>query len=186
MPPPAAPAPAPPPAYGGSSVDLRVSNRLLWVGEAAYPLSNIVRVRTFVLKPDRGQILLDSLKWLAIAVVIVFALQAFMKEPDGESGGAGFIIVVAAIALLSQLVFRLTRPDRYAMTVETSGTAVAVVTLEQRAALRELVGHIVHAIEHPEAEFSVRVERLEVDLRRYHFGDNVNVTGGMGNIGTVR
>ncbi|MFD9301915.1 DUF6232 family protein [Streptomyces sp. NPDC060048] len=165
---------------------LRVSSRLLWVGEAAYPLSNIVRVRTFVLKPDRGQILLDFLKWLAIAAVILFVLQAVMGESRGDPlAAAGPLVVVAAVALLSQLVFRLTRPDRYALTVETAGAAVAVVTLEQRAALRELVGHIVHAIEHPEAEFSVRVERLDVDLRRYHFGDSVNMTGGMGNTGKV-
>lgn len=52
------PAPAGPPKparqedFGVPSLVLRVSNRLLWVGEAVYPLHSIVRVQTYVLSPN--------------------------------------------------------------------------------------------------------------------------------------
>ncbi|MFZ3499574.1 DUF6232 family protein [Streptomyces sp. 5.8] len=50
-------------------VTLRVSRRLLWVGEAVYPLHNVVRVRSFVLKPNRTKAVVQFGQWMAVVVV---------------------------------------------------------------------------------------------------------------------
>ncbi|MET9463399.1 DUF6232 family protein [Streptomyces sp. NPDC006544] len=184
-----APAPAPTPApalhqrqdFGESGIVLRVSKRLLWVGEAAYPLHNVVRVRTYVLKPDRGKALGEfALSVLVLAVLFYLA--------TADSSGAGMIsIVVVALFLATRLVHRLTRPDLYVMGVETSGAPAAVVTLADHAELRRLVARIVDVIEHPAApEFSAYVLRPAVNIGQYvHNGDTANISGS-GNIGVMK
>ncbi|MET9853442.1 DUF6232 family protein [Streptomyces sp. NPDC006450] len=181
------PAPARPPEPGAPGwnqevdefgVTLRVSRRLLWVGEAVYPLHNVVRVRSFVLRPNRTKALLQFAQWMVVVVV----LSLLRGLPDG----ARLILAVVMIFLVALLVRRLTRPDVFAMAVETSGAPAAVVTLTHRDELRRLVRSIVDAIEHPEREFSVYVQQLQVKLGDYHFGDTVNINGGNGNKGILK
>ncbi|MGW6689563.1 DUF6232 family protein [Streptomyces sp. NPDC054961] len=160
---------------------LRVSARLLWVGEAVYPLHNVVRVRTYVLKPNRGQALGEfALSMLVMAVLFFLATS--------DSSGAGMIaIIVVAFFLATRLVHRLTRPDLHVMGVETSGAPAAVVTLADRDELRRLVARIVDVIEHPTAtEFSAYVLRPAVNIGQYvHNGDTANISGS-GNIGVMK
>ncbi|MFF3212509.1 DUF6232 family protein [Streptomyces sp. NPDC002886] len=159
---------------------LRVSNRLLWVGEAVYPLHNIVRVQTYVLSPDRKKAAADFLPWLLL-VLVFFAAQTV----DGNA--LGMLATATPVAFLAWFfVRRLTRPDLYVMGVETSGGPSAVVTLGDRAELRRLVARIVDAIEHPETEFSLYVAQPTVNIGHYvHVGDTANINGS-GNIGVVK
>lgn len=180
------PAPTPPPKparredFEAPDLVLRVSNRLLWVGEAVYPLHNIVRVQTFVLSPDRKKALADFAPWIALLLVF---FAAFVM---GANAAGTLVTIVPAGLLIASLVRRLTRPDLYVMGVETSGTSVAVVTLADRAELRRLVARIVNAIEHPETEFSLPVAQLTVNIENYaHVGDTANINGS-GNIGVMK
>lgn len=77
----------------------------------------------------------------------------------------------------------LTAPSHYVLAVETSGPSTAVVTSHRPELLNQLVGQIAHAIENPETEFAVKVESISISPRNYHFGDNVNMYGGSGNVG---
>ncbi|MDD9378107.1 DUF6232 family protein [Streptomyces sp. ZAF1911] len=170
-----------PEEFGAPDLVLRVSNRLLWVGEAVYPLHNIVRVQTFVLTPDRKKAMADFAPW--IILVLVFFVTSLV---DGNPLGIVATIVPMAL-LVAYLVRRLTRPDLYVMGVETSGAPVAVVTLADRAELRRLVARIVDAIEHPETEFSLYVAQPTVNIGHYvHVGDTANINGGSGNIGVMK
>ncbi|WP_371617342.1 DUF6232 family protein [Streptomyces sp. NBC_00454] len=194
-PPPSAPPLPPLPRYsgGGSGLDLRVSRRLLWVGEAAYPLHNIVRVQTTVLVPNRALAWGQFLKWMAGLIVVFVVLQMLYEESssssydDGNSTGEVLwtIGIFTLICLVSLLVYRLTRPDEHVLTVETAGASVALVTMTDKSRLQVIVQYIVNAIENPAAEFSVRVERLLVNPKSYHYGDTVNVNGS-GNIGVSK
>ncbi|MCX5405364.1 DUF6232 family protein [Streptomyces sp. NBC_00335] len=161
-------------------VTLRVSRRLLWVGQAVYPLHNVVRVQSFVLKPNRTKAALQFGLWM----VVMLVLASLSKSISGS--GVPLIIVLVMILLVAQLVWRLTRPNVFAMAVETSGTPLAVVTLARLDDLRGLVRRIVDAIEHPEKEFSIYVHQLQVKLGDYHFGDTVNINGGNGNKGILK
>ncbi|MCB5179334.1 DUF6232 family protein [Streptomyces antimicrobicus] len=173
-------------------VQLEVSRRLLWVGEAAYPLHNIARVHTFTLRPDRWGAFVSFLKWLGGTVVVFVLLQtanestSSYSERDENADGLWIIGGMAAIGLVITLVARLATPSRHALGVETSGPSTALVTLPEKEQLRQLVGLIVHAIEHPETEFSVRVERLSINPKNYHLGDSVNIYGGSGHTGVAK
>ncbi|MFF8591543.1 DUF6232 family protein [Streptomyces sp. NPDC015220] len=185
----------PPPVHPPSNmVDLRVSKRLLWVGGAAYPLQNITRVHTFVLTPRRWEATMRFLKRLAIILSVAFALTILGGITSIASQDAAGTIVtlvwlgsVAAIVLsLVELVGVLSAASQYVLAVETSGPSMALVTSPAPQYLDQLVGSVVQAIENPEAEFHVRVERLLVNPKNYYFGDSVNMFGGTGNVGMTK
>ncbi|MFF2958153.1 DUF6232 family protein [Streptomyces sp. NPDC057963] len=184
---PAPPPPPPPPT--GTSVDLRVSRRLLWVGEAAYPLHNITRVHTFVLRPKRMEAFTSFLKWLGITFVAFILLQNSTYDDSSANGSSGALLlpaVAVAIGLVVHLVKELSASSEHVLAVETSSTSTALVTLPNPDQLRQLVVYLVNAIENPEAEFQVRVERVLVNPKNYHFGDNVNMYGGLSNTGVSK
>ncbi|MFD6888419.1 DUF6232 family protein [Streptomyces sp. NPDC059957] len=196
----APPLPPLPPGAGKYGVDLRISRKLLWVGPAAYPLHNIVRVHTSILSPDRARAGVQFLKWGAALVVVLYVLVEFViDEPsysyDGygnyeESTSSQEVVltfgIIAGLFLLAQLIYKATRPDLHVLAVETASGSIALVTMRDKSQLGVVVQHVVHAIEHPEAEFSIRMDRVELNLKSYHLGDSVNIYGGVGNAGVVK
>ncbi|MEU6018193.1 DUF6232 family protein [Streptomyces sp. NPDC047515] len=189
-PPPPLP-PMPPPLLRGAAVDLRVSKRLLWVGGAAYPLQNIARVYTLTIHPRRKEAVVSFCKNVAITLAIAITLTilgaaATLGSEDAGSGIVTFAWIVSAAALiffLAELISVLSAHSYYVLAVETSGPSTAVVTSPDAEHLNQLVGRIAHAIENPENEFHVKVERITVSPKHYYFGDNVNMYGGSGNVG---
>ncbi|MFG2598821.1 DUF6232 family protein [Streptomyces sp. NPDC048462] len=199
MEPPAVPprpmgAPPPPPLV--QAVDLRVSKRLLWVGPAAYPLENIARVFTFVLRPRRKEAITLFCKRVALTLAMAIAMTVLILLVDtvasigaGESSAGPFVTIVwlgtlgALVYYLLELTKVLSAPSHFVLAVETSGPSTAMVTSHDPGHLIQLVGRIAHAIDHPESEFTVRVEGISVSPQIYHFGDNVNMYGGTGNVG---
>ncbi|MFR9796733.1 DUF6232 family protein [Streptomyces sp. MS06] len=183
------PPPMPPQALAG--IDLRVSKRLLWVGGAAYPLQNIARVYTFTLTPRRKDATMLFLKRLAIILSVAFALTILggltsLADKSAANGILTFVWLGAAAALVYSVIewgAVLSAPAHHVLTVETSGPSVAMVTSRDPRQLDQLVGTIVHAIENPGTEFTVKVDTLAINPRHYHFGDSVNMYGGTGNVG---
>ncbi|MGW3563767.1 DUF6232 family protein [Streptomyces sp. NPDC000941] len=178
-------------------VDLRVSKRLLWIGDAYYPLHNLARVYTLTIHPRRKDAVLLFVKRLLIigAVTTFLALLAAVIDGSGgglgsgDSGGSGLsvlVVVVAVAALIYSLVEMLTvlgAPPHFILAVETSGPSTAVVTSRWPDQLRQLARQIADAIENPEADFQVRVDTITISPKHYYFGDNVNMYGGTGNVG---
>ncbi|MEW5351603.1 DUF6232 family protein [Streptomyces sp. 16-176A] len=164
--------PAPP---DGKTVDLRVSKRLLWLGDAAYPLHNIVRVYTAEFRPKRVQAFCYFVLGSALALSVAHA----QPEVRGVS-------LVAVVVLFAWFVKVLTSPSKYALAIDTSGAASALVTLPDREELRGLVGAIVEAVENPEKELHLRVQSVQFNRSEYHYGDKVNMYGGLGNTGMLK
>ncbi|MFJ3665818.1 DUF6232 family protein [Streptomyces sp. NPDC090106] len=191
--PPAVPPPPPVPPRTHGSVELRVGKHLLWVDGAAYPLANVTRVHTFTLTPRRRDATVTFLKRLAIILSVAFAMTILGGITSlASEDAAGGIVTAVWLGALAALVFSavelisvLTSPDRYVLAVETSGPSMAIVTSADPRVLDQLVGSVVHAIENPETEFLVQVDRLMVNPRNYYFGDNVNMYGGSGNVGVA-
>ncbi|MEU8506223.1 DUF6232 family protein [Streptomyces brevispora] len=195
--------PAVPPRPAGAplppltqAVDLRVSKRLLWVGPAAYPLENIARVFTFVLRPRRKEAIVLFCKRVALTLALAVGLTVLILLVDGvasigrgESSGGPFLTLVwlgtvgGLIYFLVELMQVLSAGSHFVLAVETSGPSTAMVTSRDPNHLIQLVGRIAYAIDHPEAEFTVRVEGISASPQIYHFGDNVNMYGGSGNVG---
>ncbi|GGU48197.1 hypothetical protein GCM10010211_10460 [Streptomyces albospinus] len=178
-------------------VSLRVSRRLLWVGDAYYPLQNIARVYTLTIHPRRKDAVLLFVKRLLItgAVLTLLGLLAVLIDSSsgfGSSGSGGspgltaLVVIGAGAALVYSLVEMLKvlgAPSHFVLAVETSGPSTAVVTSPDRAQLRRLAQQIADAIENPKAEFEVRVDTITISPKHYYFGDNVNMYGGTGNVG---
>lgn len=188
------PKPLLPPHLAGG-VDLRTSKRLLWVGGAAYPLQNITRVYTFLLTPRRGEATVLFLKRVGIVLSVAFALVILNGIPgfagDEESSQTitrlvWFGAVVSLVYCAGDLGAVLTSASHWVLAVETSGASTALVTSKSTQHLNELVGQVVNWIENPEVEFQVKAETLLINPSNYHFGDNVNLYGGSGNVGMAK
>jgi hypothetical protein len=180
-------------------VDLRVSKRLLWVGEAYYPLQNIARVYTLTIHPRRKEAVLLFIKRLLIigAVTTLLGLLAAAIDASqsggfggGDSGGSSgltvFVMLIAGAALIYSLVEMmkvLSASSHFVLAVETSGPSTALVAGPDPDQLRRLAHQIAHTIENREAEFQVRVDTITISPKHYYFGDNVNMYGGTGNVG---
>ncbi|MFB7312658.1 DUF6232 family protein [Streptomyces sp. NPDC056192] len=195
--PPVQPPSLPPTAtWGVGSVDLRVGRRLLWVGNAAYPMQNITRVYTVTIMPRRQEAVVRFLTRAAITAAVAIALTLLASLPavlasaiGAGDGGFGLILFVwlvgfgAGIYCLVDMISVLSASPRYVLAIETSGLSTALVTSSNPSQLPQLVGYIVHAIENPQTEFQVKVETLAINPSNYYFGDNVNMYGGTGNVG---
>ena len=181
----------PPP---GGAVGLRVSKRLLWVGDAYYPLRNIARVHTLTLHPRRKDAVLLFLKrilfigWATAGLFLLGSVIDMSNDSDGGSSNSWLTIltlvsVVAAAYALVAMLGVLSAPSVFVLAVDTAGLSTAVVTSQHPQQLQELAQQIADAIENPQTEFEVRVNTLTVSPHNYYFGDNVNMYGGAGNIG---
>lgn len=184
-----------------TDVELRVHKRLLWVGGAAYPLRNIARVYTFTLRPKRKEAVFRFLSRtgiilaVAIGLSIIGGLISLASSSSGpyeseRSGGGGLIIFVwicsgaALIYFFVEMLSVVTAPSHYVLAVETAGPSTAMVTSPDPQHLDRLVGYVSGALENPDTEFQVTVERLTINSpTNYHFGDSVNMYGGSGNTG---
>ncbi|OIJ91373.1 hypothetical protein BIV25_30055 [Streptomyces sp. MUSC 14] len=184
--------PAPPRQPAAVSVELRVSKRILWIGAAVYPLHNIARVYTFVLRPKRREAVLRFLRNTGGMLIVGFLamLPGLFAGAGGDSSGAnGYVafIWVAAVAaeiyFITELLSVLLASDHHVLAVETSGASTALVTSRTPQYLDQVVGQISYAIDHPDTEFKVTVESLHFSPKNYYFGDNVNMYGGNGNVG---
>ncbi|OLZ65159.1 hypothetical protein AV521_32885 [Streptomyces sp. IMTB 2501] len=188
--------PAPPPHPAPMRLDLRVSKRILWIGAAVYPLHNIARVYSFVLRPKRKEALLRFLRYTAGTLAIGFiamlpSVPSLTLGGGGEqhSGVAGYVTFIWSAAVVAEIFFLvdmlsvLTASPHHVLAIETSGASTALVTSQDPRQLDQIVGQISYAIDHPDTEFKVTVQSLTVSPKNYYFGDNVNMYGGSGNVG---
>ncbi|MFD0149204.1 DUF6232 family protein [Streptomyces sp. NPDC055721] len=168
-----------------TSVDVSVSKRLLWVNGACYPLRNIARVHTFVVQPDRGAALMTFLKRLIPTLLVLAVVGAFEDESGEGLEIVRFLCLAFLVYALVDLLIVLFGASHSVLAIETTGSPIALVTSREGPVLVDLVRRISDAIENPDAEFRVRVERLTVNMRNYT-GDTVNMIGGRNNTGVSR
>ncbi|MFB8140624.1 DUF6232 family protein [Streptomyces parvus] len=144
----------------GGVLEVSVSRRMLWIGSAAFPLDNLTRVEATKLKPQRVATFVSFLKWLALTAVVYVVVNASSGSDAriGESGNPVFVVFLVGLAIY--FFKELLEPAKPILAVETAGGSLAVVTLPSVDELRTIAGQIVHAINHPEAEFTAYVHEL--------------------------
>ncbi|MFE3764104.1 DUF6232 family protein [Streptomyces sp. NPDC059104] len=188
----------PPAGHAGlpSSLDLTVTKRLLWVGGAVYPLQNVARVYTFVLKPRRKESVVTFARRTALTLLAALGFTVFGKiagflarSADSTFDGTiQFVWIASGIGLLyyfADMMAVLTASSHFVLAVESNGQSTALVT-GRPDHLNGLVHQIAYAIENPDTELRVRVERLTIsNPSNYYFGDTVNMYGGQGNSGVT-
>ncbi|MDI3402352.1 DUF6232 family protein [Streptomyces cavernicola] len=172
--------PMPPrPPDGTVDVTITVDQHMLWIGDAAYPVHNITRVHTFELKPDRKAACMSFLGWVAVgAFGCLFAL--------GSGSAPTGVLVVGAIVLfglVADLVRKLNTPSEHVLAIETASASTALVTLPQRERIRGLRNALVEAIKNPVTEMTFHAQSVNINPKKYQYGDHVNMYGGQNNKG---
>ncbi|MEU9932631.1 DUF6232 family protein [Streptomyces anulatus] len=143
--PPSQPPPLPPLPRPGGVLEIAVKRRMLWIGSAALPLHNLTRVEAIKIKPDR-----NVLRFLLGLGLVAFVYSVTDWAP----------VLVLLIVLVVYFVKALIAPETPVLVVETAGSSRVLVTLPSVDELRTIAGRIVHAIDHPEAEFTAYVHQL--------------------------
>lgn len=172
-----------------SVVDVRVTKRLLWVGEACYPLANITRLHGHTVRPRRNEAFNKFLLQLVLTVLAVGLLGSAADDSSSDDEFMRVVLYVAAGFLTYALVRLCTvlfSRTYHVLTISTAGTAYALLTARESGVLREVRHQISHAIENPGAEFRMRVQHLAINPKNYNFGDTVNMNGGTKNTGVSK
>ncbi|MEV7603734.1 DUF6232 family protein [Kitasatospora sp. NPDC089797] len=191
--------PPPRPAHDPSATRVAVTNRILWIGSAAYPLATVARVSITIILPDVLGAIKRFLKFIGIVVpaaLVIAGLNAlshssgFGSSRDSQNSGSGPIVVVTLALLASYFLFAtlpvLLQRRLHALTIDTAGPPTALLAWKDAKHAYELQARITHAIENPQTEFQQFVSNVLVDLRQYQYGDNVNIYGGQGNTGVIK
>jgi hypothetical protein len=164
-------------------IDIRVSQRILWIGAEAYPVQNIARAQTVRVVPRRGAAVWGYVKAIVLWLLLGLVAAAVMSSADAVSVGgkafdvgglATFVVVVLIVISTVRLILNLARPTLYALVVETTGGPRTAVISRSQNLVAQIVHGIMDAINNPHAEFQYRVENLHVGDNFHQFG-NQNV-----------
>lgn len=149
------------------TLDVRVSKRILWFGTEAYPLPNITRTNTQILKPNRGA----AIKAYAISVAIWLTTAIiFLSAAPGVFSVLAMLAVLAWIALKTIRLIELLKLTLYELVIETAAGSHRGLISKNGKVVADLSFRITDAINNPHAEFQMQVEN-------YHVGDKINMFG---------
>ncbi|MGH3876242.1 MAG: DUF6232 family protein [Actinophytocola sp.] len=158
------------------TVDVRISQRILWFGSEAYPVLNITRTKTLKIEPDRGaaikKYVFSVLLWVLFAgIVSSVAPTAAVVVVD--------VVVLAWLVVKTMRLVELLKIVLYELNIETAAGSHRGLVSDRSEVVFEIAGRITDAINNPHAEFQMKVENI-------HAGDNINF-GTAQNVGsTVR
>ena len=164
-------------------LDVGVSRRILWIGSAAYPLSNIARAQTIEIAPNRaravrvflGEVLaVLALGWAATTAAGLVRVQVASRS-DLRQIVLWVVLGLLVLAALRLLVTVWTR-TYYAMVIETAGSPRTALVSRDRAEVLSLVRRTMEAIDDPAADFHQQVHH------HISIGEQYNIAG-KGNIG---
>ncbi|MFD4372267.1 DUF6232 family protein [Streptomyces sp. NPDC058486] len=159
-----------PAVRGSRAIDLRVKNRVLWIGSAALPLPNVTSVEVVRVKPD-------SVLRVFLCLVLVIAGLAFTRG-GGALFAGDFPVIVAFVVGVGFFVLKdAFAPARPVLVVQTAAGSTAVVTLPDPEQLRHIAGLIVWAIDDPSVEIAVEVKLFGARSRASDHGPVVHMRG---------
>ncbi len=156
-------------------IEFRISRRTLWVGDHAYPLSGVTRIRRVDLKPHRTRILRRFFSqagaWVGLAVAaLIFVACAGESVPSAVSV-AVVVIALGIVGLLTvRLIRNLTLPRMYVLSLATAGSNHETLVSTDKQLIDDLIHRVVDAIDNPAMEYMIRVEHLEITQGDKVFG----------------
>ncbi|MFD4672316.1 DUF6232 family protein [Lentzea sp. NPDC058450] len=161
-------------------IDVGVRQQMLWIGSDAYPLKGITRVSSHTWVPRRGLAVWRFAKsvagmWFTGVLVLVVLSVVVSVQVDGMPGldlipVLVLLGLVAATAVKAVRLASWLRSSFHMLDVETASSSTTALSSRDPSVVRELVGRITHAINHPMAEFQMRVDN-------FHLGDVITQHG---------
>lgn len=149
------------------TVDVRVSQRILWFDSEAYPLHNITRINTTALQPHRSTALRHYLLTLLLVLLAAVAIGNFAP---------GLVTVLAIGVMAGFVVYRtymlleFLKLTLYKLVVETAAGSLRGLVSDDSEVVSDVALRITDAINNPMAEFQMQVDNFQL-------GDNFNVFG---------
>lgn len=148
-------------------IEIKISRRTLWVGEDAYPLPQITRVRPIELVPNRRRLALIYGKRAAATIGLALAglvLLSCLGESVPRAVVVAFVVLMLGILAVHAwgLVRGLTRPHLHVLSVETAGRPRTALASTDKDLIHDLTHRIVDAIDNPSAEFQLKVDHIEI------------------------
>lgn len=148
-------------------VKIRISQRILWVEQQAYPLAQVTRVQPIELRSNRRRMVLTyggkAAATIVIAVVGLMFLGSFGQAISPTiSMVFGIVMLVILVAHTVRLVRRLTRSHLYILSVASAGRPHAAVVSTNKELVHDLSTRVIDAIDNPNAEFEIRVDHVEI------------------------
>ncbi|MFJ4653402.1 DUF6232 family protein [Nocardia sp. NPDC088792] len=147
------------------TIGVRISRRVLWIGDDAYPLQNIARVGPREVVPPRTTPVRDYLKIVLTGVIP--AIIAGLVLGSGV-GWLVFLIVFAAGTFRLIRALTNTKNKLFALIIETAGASNTVLVSSDIAAVYEIAENIMKAIDDPQFEFA---RSITVDARGANIGN---------------
>jgi hypothetical protein len=162
-------------------ITVSVSQRILRIGAAAYPVNNIARVQTLKAVPDVGAAVWSFVKavflWVLLGIGAVVALKYGGVRGTVTQLQTVPLVIMGALILISFIVFiaRVSGRPLYALIIETSGSPRTALVNPDGKLVTSLSMQITHAINDPYANFTQSVTNY-VNIGD-HYGDNINQSG---------
>ncbi|RLV01262.1 hypothetical protein CTZ27_12110 [Streptomyces griseocarneus] len=159
-------------------IQVRIEDRILWIGSAAYPVQNIAVAMTAEYIPRR----LAAIVRFLVSMVILLAVLVLLGRTYITHGYATLARPVA-LALVALFAFRMLRVllmrTRYVVYIATSGNPSAVLASTDEREMREIVDEVAKAINNPEARYHTTVNNILGDAIAGDkvFGDKFKVFG---------
>lgn len=126
--------------------EIRITRRLLRIGDQVYPLANIARVQTLWVEwRPKIATFREFVGLLLVIGVSVFALPV-LGFGSSMSGLTLTAMVIAGILVLSRL---MARKRRFLLLIETAGAQTAVLADRAEPEIRRIEHAVVGAIENP-------------------------------------
>jgi len=168
------------------TIEVRVNQRVLWIGAGAYPLQNIARIQKIRLAPQRRAAVkrflvsttvwmsLGVFAWLALDITPTLGIDNLPPLPVGPRTRTGVVAGVLGLTIISsiRLIKVLLEQTLYALVVETAGNPHAALVASDGSQIAGLAHAILKAINDPREEFRTLVQNIHAGDRIQQFGSH--------------
>ena len=141
-------------------VEVRVSDRTLWIGDQAYPLHAVTRATTGEIPPDRR-----AAVWHYAVTVASWLFPATIASSVTPKAISALITITALswFAVRTAHLIAFLRTGLYELTIDTTEGPRRALISPNLTALSRVAFTITDAIHDPATEFRTQVDRIPED-----------------------
>lgn len=130
-----------------STQTIAVNTNTLTIGRQVYQLRNLVRIQEIDWKPELGY---GTVRTLGVRIAVVLIATLVLSSLAGEQGSLVWIVGISLLAMYGYRLFKvLTNTNRFAVIIETNGSAMTALISKVQTDTRKLFDLLSEAIENP-------------------------------------
>lgn len=153
-------------------VELRISEKTLWIGMDMYPLQHVTHIGVAEIAPSFWRLLagylLRSAGWLAVGAAGLLIQTSFGDALPSLIPPIFAVMVLGGLGTCALTLFgQLQVPRLHALCVETAGVARVVAVAEDRELIDDLVYRLADAVANRSVEYALWINHIEVEVGRH-------------------